>query len=100
MLRRHPGRVEHGVKLGHVQPEDGHAEREGDGREEIRVLRRSVEQRWVLEDRKAPGPARHEVEPLPNTVSDQAPDRRSLPWRAEFCGGKHLHDDEVHKVDT
>lgn len=73
VLDGHGGRAEDVLYGGNVQPDDGHAEREQDGREEVPVGRVLVEQRRVLQDAQAARSRGHEVEPL--------------------------HDDEVDEVD-
>lgn len=65
MLGRHAGGRERFLKLRDVEPEYGHAEREGDGGEEIQVLRLLVEDGWVLEDTQPSGAHRQQDEPLP-----------------------------------
>lgn len=71
MLSRHLARAQRTLQLGDIEPEDRHAEGEGDGWEEIQVLGCFIEGWWVLEDTEAAGSKGHYVEPLPAIVSQR-----------------------------
>lgn len=58
-------RSKHTLQLRDVEPENGHDERERNGREEVQILCLSVESGWVLEDGETAGAEREECEPLP-----------------------------------
>jgi hypothetical protein len=53
MLSRDPTRTQHILQLRDAEPEDSHAERKRDGREEVEILRGFIESRRVLKDGEA-----------------------------------------------
>ena len=53
MLHWYAGGRQDSLELRDVEPEDGHAERKGDGREEVKILSGFVESGRVLEEAQA-----------------------------------------------
>lgn len=97
MLHGHCGGLQDPLEDGRVEPEEGHAEGEQDGREEVQVLGLLVEHGRVLEDGETAGPHSQEVEPLPAICQNvltrmgdahQAKGRTDLGAMGERRGGK------------
>lgn len=65
MFHRHRRRIKNPIKRGHVQPKDGHDQREYYSREQVDVLGCLVEQGRMLKDGKTTRTHRKKVEPLP-----------------------------------
>lgn len=78
MLNRDASGAQDRLKLGNVQPQDGHGQRKQNGREQVPVLGCLIEQGRVLEDAEAAGAGGHEVEPLHDYKVDEVNGRRLI----------------------
>jgi hypothetical protein len=63
MFSRYLARIQRILQGGDIKPENGHQERENNGREEVEILCGFIEGWWVLEDGEAAGAEGHQVEP-------------------------------------
>lgn len=71
ILHRDLRRRQHALKLGHIQPEEDHHEREGHRREQEPIPRLLLEQRRMLEDAESARAHREQVKPLHHDEIDE-----------------------------